>query len=82
MSLITFSRRILNSISDISDKSLFLDSIVFLFGFLWETLPFFLYLNFYTVVCVSAQLTFTKIIPVEIIPGMGKEGDKGEWWRG
>jgi hypothetical protein len=23
-----------------------------------------------------------KMIPVETIPGMGGEGDKGEWWRG
>jgi hypothetical protein len=23
-----------------------------------------------------------KILPVEIILGMGGKGDKGEWWRG
>jgi hypothetical protein len=23
-----------------------------------------------------------KMIPVETIPGMEAEGDKGEWWRG
>jgi hypothetical protein len=23
-----------------------------------------------------------KMIPVETVLGMGKEGDKGEWWRG
>jgi hypothetical protein len=23
-----------------------------------------------------------KMIPDETVPGMGGEGDKGEWWRG
>jgi hypothetical protein len=23
-----------------------------------------------------------KVIPVEAIPGMGGNGDKGDWWRG
>jgi hypothetical protein len=23
-----------------------------------------------------------KMVPIETIPGMGGEGNKGEWWRG